>query len=297
MPISEDRLDGFNAQRGADAINDGIENLIQVTPPMEKEILAVLRLIDRIIIMKAAALLFFDGQGEAQASWVYPTPADLDQAPYSERVAHGICESIQAWSVVYMGKTVSLFGKGNIGFSGLNGDIVMTAQDDLGVKRGMRTEFDHQMSPLGAKDVERVMVDPRRPVALTWSHFNRRTSSILRMDNLLFVMATSSSTFWGRVPVAGCIIRRDYCSDKLYGRWTDSAAIRKRESRGQQNPGFYVFFAKLGIFYPWGVKGRGDDGRDRDLDEFDVLAWLFLNESEITNSLPAQVPYDHRTAF
>jgi hypothetical protein len=68
MPISEDRLDGFNAQRGADAINDGIENLIQVTPPMEKEILAVLRLIDRIIIMKAAALLFFDGQGEAQAS-------------------------------------------------------------------------------------------------------------------------------------------------------------------------------------------------------------------------------------
>lgn len=68
MPIPEDRPDGFNAQRGADPINDSIENVIQITAPMEKEILAVLRLIDRITVMESAALLFFGGQGEAQAS-------------------------------------------------------------------------------------------------------------------------------------------------------------------------------------------------------------------------------------
>lgn len=60
-----------------------------------------------------------------------------------------------------MGKTVFFFGKGNIGFSALNGDIVMAVQDDRCVERRMRAEFDHEMSPLGVKDVERVMVGSR----------------------------------------------------------------------------------------------------------------------------------------
>ena len=47
---------------------------------------AVLDLVDGILILKPAPLLFFQIQAEAQAATVDPTVADLAQSPYSQRV-------------------------------------------------------------------------------------------------------------------------------------------------------------------------------------------------------------------
>ena len=133
----------------------GVENHIHFMAVTKKIVAAVFGLVDRITIIKFASLLLVKGQGETKTGRINPTLADLFQSPYSERVAHGICDPSQVCDVIYIGKTISFFSKGNVGSTGSTGHVFMSIKDNPGVERWMRTKSDHYMSPFGIDDMKK----------------------------------------------------------------------------------------------------------------------------------------------
>ena len=65
MLVAEDRLDGFQAERCAAAINQGLEYLFHLPADLEQQVPAVFDLEIRILISKPAAFLFLQIQSES----------------------------------------------------------------------------------------------------------------------------------------------------------------------------------------------------------------------------------------
>src|SRR5690242_13376604 len=82
MPGSEDRLDGFEVQWRATAVNEGLKHLVHVPADLEDQVSTVFDLIVGVLITEPAALLLVEVEGEAHTA-VNPTLADLAQSPYS----------------------------------------------------------------------------------------------------------------------------------------------------------------------------------------------------------------------
>ena len=59
---------------------------------MEDEIAAIFDLIDRVLVVKPAVLLFLQIQGKTKAGTVDPALADLAQPPYSPGIGQGVCD-------------------------------------------------------------------------------------------------------------------------------------------------------------------------------------------------------------
>ena len=78
---------------------------------MEDEIAAVFNLIDRVLVVKPAVLLFLQIQRKTEAGTVDPALADLTQAPYSPRIGQGLCDFGQVCGLADDSETVSLLCK------------------------------------------------------------------------------------------------------------------------------------------------------------------------------------------
>src|SRR5690348_11173098 len=88
MPGSEDRLDGFEVQWRATAVNEGLKHLVHVPADLEDQVSTVFDLIVGVLITEPAALLLVEVEGEAHTA-VNPTLADLAQSPYSPLFGQG----------------------------------------------------------------------------------------------------------------------------------------------------------------------------------------------------------------
>ena len=156
---AEQCLHHLDVKGGASSINDTIEHLIHDAPASKKEIAAVFNLVDRIRVVKSGSLLLHTLQSEAQTRRIYPTLADLDQAPYRARGSHGICNSGKACGVGHLGKAVVSFLTRNVHFLCMRRHVFMAIQHDLRGKRRVRAELDGYMPPFRVHDVERILID------------------------------------------------------------------------------------------------------------------------------------------
>ena len=106
--------DGFNClevQQHAAAVNQGLENLIHLPAAGENQVAAVFDLIGGILVMKPAAFLLFQIQGETQATAINPTLADLTESPLAgEPLARFLGQSFSK-----SGKRQDLSKNGSIG--------------------------------------------------------------------------------------------------------------------------------------------------------------------------------------
>src|SRR5258708_12819613 len=91
MPGSEDRLDGFQVQWRAAAVNEGLKHLVHVPADLEDQVSTVFGLIVGVLITKAALLLLVEVEGEAHTG-VNPTLADLAPPPYSPVFSHALSD-------------------------------------------------------------------------------------------------------------------------------------------------------------------------------------------------------------
>jgi hypothetical protein len=62
--VTQDGFDRFEVQGHATAVNHGLKNLVHVSADFENQVTAELHLIDRILVMKPAALLLLQIEGE-----------------------------------------------------------------------------------------------------------------------------------------------------------------------------------------------------------------------------------------
>ena len=159
-PVSEDRLDGFQVQWGAAAVNEGLKHLVHVSSQLEDQVSTVFDLIVGVLITEPAALLLVEVEGEAHTG-VNPTLADLAQSPCSPLFGQGLCDLRQACGVRDSSKAVSLLGEGDARAARLAGNILMAVQDDLSGEGRMAANLDGQMAPVRIEDVKRVVVDIR----------------------------------------------------------------------------------------------------------------------------------------
>ncbi|MBE2202690.1 MAG: hypothetical protein IAE79_29025 [Anaerolinea sp.] len=68
---------------GARALNEAIEHLLHLLPPLKQEVVAVLNLIQGILIAEATLNSLLFGQDKMEVTAIQPTVADLTQLPYS----------------------------------------------------------------------------------------------------------------------------------------------------------------------------------------------------------------------
>jgi hypothetical protein len=155
---AKDGLDRLEVKRGPRPINGALKDLIQDASTRKEKITAILGLVNGIGITKSTFLLLPTLQSETQAR-VNPTLTGSNQAPYRARSSHGICDPGQACGVGDLSKAIIFFGKRNLALPCLRCHILVSVKDNLSRKRGMGTEFDHEVSPLRVQDMERIMVD------------------------------------------------------------------------------------------------------------------------------------------
>src|SRR3954454_11105054 len=124
MPGSDDRLDGFEVQWRATAVNEGLKHLVHVPADLEDQVSTVFDLIVGVLITEPAALLLVEVEGEAHTA-VNPTLADLAQSPYSPLFGQGLCDLRQACGVGDSSKAVSLLGEGDARLARPAGNILM----------------------------------------------------------------------------------------------------------------------------------------------------------------------------
>src|SRR3981189_1301381 len=158
MPVSEDRLDGFQVQWSTAAVDEGLKHLVHVPAHPEDQVSTVFDLIVGILITEPAALLLVEVKREAHTA-VNPTLADLAQSPYSRVLGQGLCNLRQTCGVRDRRKAVSFLGEGDARPARLAGNVLMAVQDHLGGKRRMPTDLDGEMAPLWIEDMKRVVVD------------------------------------------------------------------------------------------------------------------------------------------
>jgi hypothetical protein len=66
MPVSEDRLDGFQVEWRTTAVNEGLKHLVHLPAHLEDQVSTVFDLIVGVLITEPAALLLVEVEGEAQ---------------------------------------------------------------------------------------------------------------------------------------------------------------------------------------------------------------------------------------
>src|SRR5499426_2837251 len=91
MLVTEDGLDGFQVERRAAAVDQGLKHLVHVRADLEDQVATVFDLVVGVLVTEAAALLLVVVEGEADTA-VNPTLADLAQPPYSPMLGQGVCD-------------------------------------------------------------------------------------------------------------------------------------------------------------------------------------------------------------
>src|SRR5690242_5349039 len=157
MPVSENRLDGFQVQWRAAAVDERLKDLVHVSAHLEDEVSAEFDLIVRVLITEPAALLLVEVEREAHTG-VNPTLTDLAQSPYSPVFGQGLCDLRQTCGVRDSSKAVSVLGEGDARLARLAGNVLMAVQDHLGGEGRMPADLDGQMAPVRVEDVKRVVV-------------------------------------------------------------------------------------------------------------------------------------------
>src|SRR5438045_7648428 len=145
MPGSDDRLDGFEVQWRATAVNEGLKHLVHVPAHLEDQVSTVFDLIVGVLVAEPAALLLVEVEREAYTG-VNPTLADLAQSPYSPGLGQGVCDLGQTCGVRDSSKAVSLLGEGDARLARLAGNVLMADQDHLGGEGRMPADlfFSHR---------------------------------------------------------------------------------------------------------------------------------------------------------
>src|ERR1700750_1072164 len=156
-PISEDRLDGFQVQWRAAAVDERLKDLVHVSAHLEDEVSTEFDLIVRVLITEPAALLLVEVEREAHTG-VNPTLTDLAQSPYSPVFGQGLCDLRQTCGVRDSSKAVSVLGEGDARLARLASNVLMAVQDHLGGEGRMPADLDGQMAPVRVEDVKRVVV-------------------------------------------------------------------------------------------------------------------------------------------
>ena len=158
---SEDGSQSFDLQQATGAVNGSLKDLLQLTPSSEQEIATVFFLIDRVIVVKVGLFLLIQIQSKAQASRVDPPFTDLAQTPYAVWRGQGVCELRQSCRIGNLGETIAFLGKLEAFLSDLTSHVLMPIQHDLRPKRRMTAHLDGDVSPIGIKNVERVVIHIR----------------------------------------------------------------------------------------------------------------------------------------
>ena len=82
VPVAQNRLDRFQVQQHAAAVDQRLKHLVHMPADLENQVAAVLHLIIRVLVMKPALLLLLQLQRVTQAGGINPTLAGLTQPPY-----------------------------------------------------------------------------------------------------------------------------------------------------------------------------------------------------------------------
>src|SRR5262245_64530187 len=88
MLVTKDGLDGFQVERRAAAVDQGLKHLVHVRADLEDQVATVFDLVVGVLVTEGAALLLVVVEGEADTA-VNPTLADLAQPPYSPMLGQG----------------------------------------------------------------------------------------------------------------------------------------------------------------------------------------------------------------
>ena len=145
--VAEDRLDAIQIERPARAVNQCPEDLLHLPVGGEQQIGAVLHLIDRVLVPKAAPFLFLQIETETETDGINPTLAELSQAPCSRLRRQGICDFCQIRGVGDGRKAVLLFAEADAGSPRLTGHVLVTVQNHLCAERRVTAHLDRQMAP------------------------------------------------------------------------------------------------------------------------------------------------------
>jgi hypothetical protein len=156
---AEQRAQLGHVEPGSGPVHHRVEQSIHHRAGGEQQVAAVLDLVDRVVIDKAALLLLVDVQPEAQARGVDPPVDDLAQAPYRPRSGQGVCDLSEALGLADPSEAVALLGEAEGGFLPGAGDVLVAVEDHLSAERRVAADLDRHVPPRGVHDVKRVVVD------------------------------------------------------------------------------------------------------------------------------------------
>jgi len=157
MFVTQDGLDGFQVERRAATVDQGLKHLVHVRADLEDQVATVFDLVVGVLVTKPAPLLLVEVEGEADTG-VDPTLADPAQSPYSPMLGQGVCDLRQARGVGDACKAVSFFGDDDTRLARLAGHVFVAVQHHLGWKRRVAADLDRQVAPVPVEDVERIVV-------------------------------------------------------------------------------------------------------------------------------------------
>jgi hypothetical protein len=155
-------LDLIQAEGSPIAFDERLKHLIHLPTRLEKQIPAVLPLVDRVVVTKVRPLLMFRVQGETEAGGANPTLADLGQAPYRPEFGQGLCDPHQACEAGSLREAVVFLAKGDPFLSRLAGHILVAIQQNLRIEGRVSTHLDGHVPPLPVQNVEVKVVDIRK---------------------------------------------------------------------------------------------------------------------------------------
>src|SRR5215510_3849953 len=156
---AEDRFQLFDIQARPRSVDQPLKDLFHLATAAKDEIAAVLDLVDRVVVVKPAALLFLQVQPKTQTGAVDPSLADLTQPPYRPGFGQGVCDLRQVFRFGNKGEAVPLLGERNPGVAALAGYILMAIQNDLRTEGRMAGHLDGDVPPIGIHDVEGIVVN------------------------------------------------------------------------------------------------------------------------------------------
>jgi hypothetical protein len=155
---AEQRAHLGHVEPGSGAVHHGVEQSIHHRAGGEQQVPAVLDLVDRVVVDKAALLLLVDVEPEAQARGVVPRVDDLAQAPYRPGSGQGVCDLSQALGLADPSEAVPLLREAEGGFLPGAGDVLVAVEDHLSTERRVTADLDRHMPPRGIDDLKRVVV-------------------------------------------------------------------------------------------------------------------------------------------
>ncbi len=159
--LSKDGAQLWHAEPAAGAVDQALEDLLHLVTSPEQQIAAVLKLVHRVVVAKARALLVRAVQGEAQAAAVDPAVAHRRQSPYHPRLGQGVCDCRQGLRLGHPGERVSCQIIRDSGVGRLQAHVLVPIQDDLRAEGRMARHLDGEVPPLRIQDVKGVVLDER----------------------------------------------------------------------------------------------------------------------------------------